>query len=574
MPASSGVILGSFSLLFSAAIVGGLGARAIKLPLVIGYIVAGIVLGNLFPQFIDRSLISIVADIGIILLLFTLGIEFSFQRFRKVLGLIGWAAVVQILLTFLAGHLFFLAIGFPFFAAFFIGLAGAFSSTAVVVKLLAENAQLETTHGEIITAWLIVQDLAVIPIMLLLPAISTAHPGETTVSAILFVVGRNLLKAGLILILVLSLGRRFMPWVATQVGKLKNREIFVVTTVAVVFLAGSVSYALGLSPAIGAFLSGLLMAETSQNHAIFSEVRPLRDIFAVMFFVALGFVVPFSTIFRFGGLLVVGTVGLLLVKSFLVFGLGKFLGFHRKTAVLAAIALLPMSEFGFILAQEGNRLGVLNIEHYLFLVALTFLTILVGSPMLGKSHHVYVRVSNILKHFPKLFEDREAPDAATQELPFSHHVVLCGYGRVGKYIGRALAMASVPFVVIDYNSATVSTLKERGIPVVFGDPGDIDVLDYAQVDKARVLIIAIPDRHTQELIIAHAQTLNKGIHIICRTHYEEDQKVLKALGVDVIIQPEFEAAISIVSRLLSNYGVTTDDINGKITRLKIEHGLG
>ncbi len=161
-----------------------------------------------------------------------------------------------------------------------------------------------------------------------------------------------------------------------------------------------------------------------------------------------------------------------------------------------------------------------------------------------------------------------------EELPYRDHIVLCGYGRVGKYIGRALEMAEIPFVVVDYNNATIAALKIKGIPVVYGDPADKGVLDWAQVDYAKAIIIAIPDRHTQELVIAHAQTLNRRIKIICRTHHEEDQKYLKSLGVDAVIQPEFEAALSIVERLLPSFGVADADVAGKISRLKIEHGVG
>jgi CPA2 family monovalent cation:H+ antiporter-2 len=175
---------------------------------------------------------------------------------------------------------------------------------------------------------------------------------------------------------------------------------------------------------------------------------------------------------------------------------------------------------------------------------------------------------------PRLFSTKQELAPNSHELPISNHVVICGYGRVGKYIGRALEMAHIPFLVVDYNHATVTELRSKGISVVYGDPADKDVLDYAQVDFARAVIIAIPDRHTQEMIVSNAQTLNRHIRIICRTHHEEDQHYLKALGVQTIVQPEFEAALSVIERLLPEYGVSPNDLSGKISRLKIEHGLG
>ena len=199
-----------------------------------------------------------------------------------------------------------------------------------------------------------------------------------------------------------------------------------------------------------------------------------------------------------------------------------------------------------------------------------------STPILASGHGVYYWFArNVGRVIPKLFTQRdEAATSHGEQYPMEGHIVICGYGRVGKYVGRALEMASVPFLVVDYNHQTVKSLREHGIHVVYGDPADKDVLDYAQVDLARAIIIAIPDRHTQELVIGHAQTLNRRIKIICRTHHEEDQARLKSLGVQTIIQPEFEAALAIVERLLPEFGVSLDDVSGKVSRLKIEHGMG
>jgi monovalent cation:H+ antiporter-2, CPA2 family len=234
-----------------------------------------------------------------------------------------------------------------------------------------------------------------------------------------------------------------------------------------------------------------------------------------------------------------------------------------------------MSEFGFIIAREGVGAGVLNQERYIFLVALTFITMFMGTTLFSHGNTVYYWFYKTLGRFlPKIFPIKQEISSHTEELPITNHIVICGYGRVGKYIGRALEMAQIPYLVVDYNQATVSRLRAKGVSVVYGDPADKDVLDYAQVDFAKAVIIAIPDRHTQEMIISNAQTLNRHVRIICRTHHEEDQRYLKSLGVQTIVQPEFEAALSIINRLLPDFGVAPADITGKITRLKIEHGLG
>jgi len=274
-------------------------------------------------------------------------------------------------------------------------------------------------------------------------------------------------------------------------------------------------------------------------------------------------------------LLLVVSVLVMIVKWFLIFGLTRYLGNHRKTAFFVGIALSQMSEFGFIIGREGVALGVLEHSKYVFLVALTFMTVLLGTSALSHVHSLYYWFYRILgKWMPKVFSTKLELSSNREELPFTDHIVICGYGRVGKYIGRALDMANIAYVVVDYNQTTIEALRQKGVNVVYGDPADKDVLDFAQVDFARAIIIAIPDRHTQEMIIANAQTLNRRIKIICRTHHEEDQKWLKSLGVQMIVQPEFEAAISVVTKLLTELGVSAEDIAGKISRLKIEHGLG
>jgi len=576
MDSHSFTLISTLLLVFSAAILGGTLAKLAKQPVVLGYIAAGLLFGSVFPKITDQSFLRTIADAGVTLLLFTLGLEFSFHRIRKIFGTFIWAASVQILLTVFIMLLFTLFLGFPFLPSLFIAVAAALSSTAVIVKVLSERGELDTGPGEAMTSWSIVQDLAVIPIMILLPAVAAVSlHGDVGTQAAITAVAISILKGAVALAVIVFLGRRVVPAMLSAVAGFGSREIFTIATIGLVFLSAIVTYTLGLSAAIGAFIAGLLIAETSQNHAIFAEVRPLRDIFAVVFFVSLGLSIPAHFLLANAGSLLLLTVVVIFVKWFIVMGLMRFMGYHRKTAFLVAVGLAQMSEFGFIIAQQGVNIGALNQDAYSFLVTLIFLTILVSAPALSAGHSFYYAVHTLLGgKFPKLFQTKAEMERMREELPYRDHVVLCGYGRVGKYIGRALEMAGIPFVVVDYNNAAIRLLRERGIPVVYGDPADKDVLDYAQVDYAKAVIIAIPDRHTQEMVIANAQTLNRRIKIICRTHHEEDQKHLKSLGVDAVVQPEFEAALSIVGRLLPTFGINESDIAGKISRLKIEHGAG
>lgn len=568
-------LITTFLLILSAAIGGSVIAARLKLPSIVGYIAGGIIIGNTLSHFLDHSLLSAVSDAGVTLLLFALGVEFSFHKLRRIMKVISWPAIAQIILTMVLVLLLLVLLRTPFLPALFLGSAAALSSTAIVVKLLSERGELDTVPGEIATGWLVLQDLAVVPILILLTAIAHAASGDTNLLSVIWTILLAFLKAGLVIGFVLSLGSKGVPRLLSVVASYRNRELFLLTTIGIVFLVGLVTYAVGLSVSLGAFLAGLLVAETSQNHAVFAEIRPLRDLFAVVFFVSLGLSLPISSFVVAFPVILTITLAVLFVKSGLVYGLLRFLGYHRKTAFLVGLNLSQISEFGFILAGTGVGLGVLTATHASIIVAVTFLTIMVSSPFISNGHKTYYALQKFMKKFPKLFpEDRAFPEAEESAgLSLRDHVVICGYGRVGRYIGRALEMAGIPFLVVDYNQHTLKTLKETGVMTVYGDPAEKDVLDYAQVDLAKSIVIAIPDRHTQEMIIGNALSLNRRIKIICRTHHEEDQRYLKSLGVQTVIQPEFEAALAIVSRLLTHFGVSEEDVSGKMSRLKIEHGI-
>lgn len=564
-----------FLILF-AALAGGVLAKTLRLPLILGYIAIGVVVGNVFSSAVDPTLIGHIAESGVTLLLFTLGVEFSFHRLRKVLGTVSWVATLQILLSFCVFLPIFLHLEFSFLPAMFIAIAASLSSTAVVVRLLSERGEMETIPGEVLTGWLIVQDLAVIPIMMMIPTLGSIFmSGSTSAVATVSLLGVNLIKAAIAIGAIVFLGRTGIPWTLNKIAALGSREIFLVCVMGLVFLSGTVAYMAGLSAALGAFIAGMLVAETSQNHAIFAEVRPLRDLFAVVFFVSLGMALPVQLLYPALPTILLLSLIILVVKAIIVYVLSRFVGYHKKTAFIVALGLTQMSEFGFIIARVGLTQKILSEQQYAIIVALVFVTIMVGSPLFTKATDLFYFLRKKVPFlYPNFLPEKAEKELFTKELPVKDHVVICGYGRVGRYVGRALSMENIPFIVVDYDSATVRKLREKNIPVIYGDPADMDVLDFAQVDFAKAVVIAIPDRHTQEMVIANAQTLNKGIKIICRTHHEQDQARLKTLGVQTIVQPEFEAALSITNKLLTQYGIQQQDIEGKISRLKIEHGLG
>lgn len=564
-------------LVLSTAFLGGFLAKRLRQPLLTGYILGGIIIGGIASQFLkfDQNLATL-AEIGVALLMFTLGIEFSWARFKRISTGIIFGAMIQILGIILFGVFVFPRFGFDFYSSIFLGSAFALSSTAVVVKILSDRGELDTLSGELTIGWLLLQDLAVLPLIVILPALAVNLQREANFLQSLAIFAQAIIKAGVLLALVIFLGKRLIAVATEKILKTSSRELLLLSMVSFCLILAFGTATLGLSFALGAFLAGFLISEVGISQAIFAEVRPLRDIFAVIFFVTLGFLLNPQFLMAHVATLVSLSALVILVKFILVAAIILYLGYHTKTAFLTGASQAQVGEFAFVLGQMGVKTGIISPEINFMIISVALLTIILTPWMIGLAPIIYRRLKTasirwpVLEAFFAKFDKKPLPE----ELPFENHVVICGFGRVGKYIGRALEMSKIPFIVVDYNHQIVKDLKEKGLNVVYGDPAEIDVLDFAQVDKARAVVIAIPDRQTQEMVIANIQTLNPGVKIICRIHHEEDQARLRALRVSTIIQPEFEAAVSIATKLLSEFGIEPPEIEGKIKRLKIEHGMG
>jgi CPA2 family monovalent cation:H+ antiporter-2 len=554
------------------ALVGGLIAKKLKQPLILGYILAGISLGAVLVwQIQGHSQLQTLAEIGVAFLLFSLGIEFSFSKLSRVKEIAFWGGVIQILAFIFLSVLIFPALGFDFYSSLFLGCCFSLSSTAVVTKLLMEKGESDSLHGEIMIGWLLVQDLAVLPMLLILPNIANLE------NLPFWQLPLTILKVFLLLIVVLILGRLIVPKLLDRIASVNSREVLLLAVTALCLLAASGTYFLGLSFALGAFLAGLIISESSENHAVFSEIRPLKDIFSIVFFVTLGMMLTPS--FLMANLILILGLSLIVIvlKFVMVMILSLYFGYHTKTSFLVSTGIVQVGEFSFVLGAMGLSKGLIGTDIYQIIISVALLTIIVSPFIFNFSPKVYQFLKKTMQaKWPRIYAKIFLPfdqGLKTEELPFENHVVICGYGRVGSWLGRACQLSNVPFVVVDFNHNIINELHKNNIPVVYGDPSDSDVLDFAQVDKAKVVVIAIPDRHTQEMVITNSLTLNPKINIICRSHFEEDQGRLKALGVTSVIMPEFEASLSIIHKILQSFGYDKEEVNNKIKRIKIEHGM-
>lgn len=562
----------NFIIILVIGLVGAMVAQKIKQPTVTGFLVAGFISSFfLVGHLKGRETLDFIAQIGIAFLLFSLGVEFSFKRLSQVFQVSVFGGAIQVILTILFCQIFFLLFKFSSFEALFLGCCFSMSSTALIVKILAEKGLTETLSGEVLVSWLLVQDLMVIPIMILL-----SFAGKSTgigLDSIIWPIG----KAIIFISLVLYLGKKIGAKLTYFTSSFNSKEILLLASILLCLITAYLSELIGLSFVLGAFLGGLTIAETLENQAVLSEVKPIRDLFSVVFFVTLPFLAdPFQIINNLY-LVVAICLMVIVVKFLLSFFISLFFGYHSKISFRVASGLISVGEFAFVLAGIGLKGNLIGRSTYSLILSVSILTLVISPVFFNLAPHLYFSFRSFLKsRFPKmrfLFAKSFDLDIPDEELPYENHVVLCGFGRMGKYIGRAMELSHIPYLVVEINRFLVSELRKAGVNAVYGDPTDKAILDYAQVDKAKLLILALPDFETQQSVITQAKTLNSNLKIISRAHFEDYQKIFKVLGADIVVHPEFSASLEVVRKISQIFGQSENMTDGQIARLKVEHGL-
>lgn len=543
--------------IFLTAIAGGLIAWRFKQPLISGYLLASVLVGTLFGSILQPSANEAVGQLGLTLLLFSIGLEFSFKRLIRVKKIAIFGALIQIIIT---TGLFYL-----FFNSLILAYAFSMASTAVISKVLMEKGKTDTLLGEIAIGWLMIQDMAVIPALIIISQIGSI--GQISL---------GVLKSIIILYLIIFLGKKVLPKVLDQVAKINNREIFSLTIIVIILTSAALAGFAGLSIAIGAFIAGLIIAESAQNHTVFAEIRPLRDVFAVIFFVGIGLGTNLTYLTDLTNLsgIVLATVAIFLTKIVVSIIITFKFKYHLKTAMEVGFAVAGVGEFALILglAALHNNLITADQNSFLGMVAIVNLAVSptiinLGLPIFEKTKEAARKWSP--KLFAKVFAEVDHQNLGSDK-NYSNHIVICGHGRVGRQISRVLSLAGVTYVVVDYNPNIIEELNSSGVQTILGDPADLEVLKAAGVVRAVAIIIAVPDRHSQELVISHALSLKPGLPIICRSHFDEDRLHLYALGVNYVVQPEMEAGLTMGHKLLDVLGFEKNTINAFVRQVRKE----
>ena len=547
-------------ILFGLALVTVVLLRQFRIPSIIGFLVTGILAGPYALGFIDNThQVEQMAEIGVVLLLFTIGIELSLKELMRIRHLVLWGGGLQVLVTILAVAAIGTAFDFSFRQSLFFGFLAALSSTAILMKLLIDSAQADSPHGKMAMGILIFQDLCIVPLMLLTPFLAGDDSGAGEMLSII--------AKTAIVVLAAHYGSRFLvPWIFKQIVRTRSRELFILTIIFIGLGTAWLTSFAGLSLALGAFIAGLAISESEYSHQALSDIIPFREAFMSLFFISVGMLLNPAIVLNYPLLIIILVGTILIIKTLVTTGASMMLGVPMRIAIIAALSLSQIGEFSFVLSQAGVRFGLLTPELYQIFLAASIATMGLTPACLKYAGPLADYIVGILPHdWTKgkgILSSHEKPAA------LNDHVIIVGYGVNGKNLARVLKGLHIQHVVIETNPFTVKSEGKKGQHIFFGDASKPEVLEHSHIDKARSIVIAISDAASSRRVAALARRMNPSIHIIVRTRYILEVEPLYKLGVNEVIPEEFETSVEILSRVLRNYLVTQDEIERCISEVR------
>lgn len=555
-------LLTNITVVLLTAFAGGYLARKLGLPSLVGYLLAGMAIGPFTPGFVgDIGDISQLAEMGVIFMMFGVGLHFSLKDLWAVRSIAIPGAIFQMLFATGLGLALTQLWGWSISAGLVLGLAISIASTVVLLRGLVDNGLLNTPHGRVAVGWLVLEDLATVAILVLLPTLLGESSGNPWQNA-----GIAILKTAAFVLVMLFIGTRVMPWLLTQIAHTRSRELFIL---AVVALALGTAFAAGelfdVSLALGAFLAGVVVGESDISHQVGAEILPFREIFAVIFFVSVGMLVnPLSLITNAGQVLAL-TALIVFGKTLITLVMSVFLPASNRTMVVVAAGLSQIGEFSFIVGQAGVALGVMSQEQYGLILAGALLSIVVN-PLLFRA---IPQIEAVLQRIP-LFQRKEQhiPAPKPVEHGMSGHVVIVGYGRVGQHIVNVLERLEVPRLVIEQDAARANTFQQRGVPTLFGDAANSEILTHAHLDQARALVVTVPDEAAAELIVTAARDLAPTLAIVARAATSDGVKRLADHGAHEVIHPELEGGLEIMRLTLLELDYPTGQVQQYIDAVR------
>jgi len=541
---------------FVAAVLGGGIAWLARQPLVLGYVLGGLMISPLTPgpAVASTHTFELFAEIGVVLLMFSIGIEFSLRD----LGGVGRVALlggpIGIVLCVLIGLGAGALLGWPPLQGAVVGVVVSVASTMVLARLLLDRGELHSRHGRILIGTAIVEDLAVVVLIVLMPALGALE--GTRLLAVAVALG----KAALILVPFLWLARRIVPRIMARAARTHSPDLFLLVALAVGVGTAALTQAVGLSLALGAFLAGLLVSESDYAHETLDRLLSLRDVFVAFFFVTIGAVIDprvlAGNLPLLGALVALTVVGKFAIRTVVT----RAFGYAWPTAILVGVGLTQIGEFSFVLVQVARREGHVGADFYNAVLATSLLTILINA--------LLMRAAARVTGAARLRVPRPVRGGLLAMDELRGHVVLCGFGRVGSAVGEALETFRLPYVVVEIEADVVRDLRARGIPCLLGDGASRRLLDAAGVARASLVVVAVPDGARARLAVQRARELNASVPILARAHGREEADVLRRAGATEVIQPELEAGLTLVRHALGALALPKESLIAYLERFR------
>src|SRR5256886_15866981 len=559
-------ILINFTVALLAAFTGGLLARRLKLPSMVGYMLAGVAIGPFTPGFSgDLSTIQQLAELGVIFLLFDVGLHFSLRDLWAVRATVIPGALIQIVvitgLGLLLAHLW----GWSLATGILLGLALTIASTVVMIRNLMDQGLLNTSHGRVAVGWLVLEDLVAVFILVLLPTLSTKTQEPLWQTA-----GLALLKAGIFAALMLVAGTRIIPWFLRRLAYMRSRELFIVAIVVITIgTALGASSVFGVSLALGAFLAGVVVSESALSHQVGAEMVPFRETFAVLFFVSVGMLVNPLYVLSHATEVLLLVIVIVLGKFVLTVLQGLILPRPARTVLILAAGRSQIGEFSFILGTAGIALGVFNEKQYALLLTGALLSITLNPFLFRAIPWIEAHLRKVPAFWSLL--DRHGSVQAPMEESLRDHVVVIGCGRVGQNLVNVLGHLSIPRLVVEQDIGRVTELQRQAIPTLYGDAANSDILSQVHLKQARAVIVTLPDEAAAAIVVATARAEAPHVPIIVRASTKEGVHQLFALGAQHGIYPELEGGLEMVRETLGRLGYLESDVQEYTDAVRRSH---
>jgi monovalent cation:H+ antiporter-2, CPA2 family len=546
------LLLVNITVALALSLVGGLLARRIGLPTIVGYLLAGLAISPLTPGWTaDTGSIAQLAELGVILLMFGIGLHFSFDDLWRVRDIAIPGALVQMLVVTVVGAQLGGWWGFTGAGAWVFGIAVSVASTMVLLRSLMDHGLLDSSHGKVAIGWLVFEDLLTVAILVLLPTVVGRTEGPW------WLPWWAVLKAGLFVGLMLIVGHRVIPIVLARVVRTRSRELFIL--VALTLAAGTAlaaSALFGVSLALGAFVAGVVVSESEFSHQISADLLPFRETFAVLFFVSVGMLVNPAYLAAHWTQVLGVSVLIVIVKGLVSAAITFVLPYPARTALILGAGRGQIGEFSFIVGQAGLGLSLITSDQYSLILAGAIVSITVNPLMF----RLIDPSERLLKRFPSLwrFLDRHGPPQPVKVEPLSNHVVVVGSGRVGRHISEVLTQLKVPRLVVEVDPARLAILHRLGVPVLYGDAASSEVLDHAGLERARAIIVTLPDDAAARAVVMSARARSPELRIIARASTWDGARRLSEAGANHVVRPELEGGIEIVRRTLLDLELPVD----------------